>query len=67
MASPSTSRGRRELAHRASAGMDVTLYWSAVDDRTSLVLCLHATEEVMEFTVAKDRSLDAFYHPFTYL
>jgi hypothetical protein len=47
--------------------MDVTLYWSSVDDRTSLVLCLHATEEVMEFTVANERSLDAFYHPFTYL
>jgi len=47
--------------------MDVTLYWSAIDDRTSLVLCLHATEEVMELTVAKERSLDAFYHPFTYL
>ena len=67
MDSSSTSRRRRELAHRVSAGIDVTLYWSSVDDRTSLVLCLHATEEVMEFTVAKERSLDAFYHPFTYL
>jgi hypothetical protein len=47
--------------------MEVTLYWSAPDDRTSVVLCLHATEELMEFTVAKERSLDAFYHPFAYM
>ena len=47
--------------------MDVTLYWNAPDDRTSVVLSVHATEEVMEFTVAKERSLDAFYHPYVYL
>ncbi len=67
MDSPSGAGRRRELAHRVSAGMDVTLYWSAADDRTSVVLCVHTTEEVMEFPVAKERSLDAFYHPFTYV
>jgi hypothetical protein len=67
MSRESPSRQRRELAHRVSAGMDVTLYWHAPDDRTSVVLSLHATEEVMEFTVARERSLDAFYHPFVYL
>jgi hypothetical protein len=66
MSSGSTRR-RRELAHRVSAGLDVTLYWSTPDDRTSVVVCIHATEEVMEFTVAGERSLDAFYHPFAYL
>ena len=49
-----------------SAGLDVTLYWSTPDDRTSVVVCIHATEESVEFTVAAERSLDAFYHPFAY-
>ena len=58
---------RRELASRASGGIEVTLYWSAHDNSTSVELRQPASEETLLFTVAGARALDAFYHPFAHL
>ena len=58
---------RRELAHRASGGLEVTLYWSAEDGSTSVEVHQTATDETLCFDVARDRALDAFYHPFAQL
>ena len=58
---------RRELAHRVSGGIEVTLYWSAHDNSTSVEVWHSASEELLHFTVAREEALDAFYHPFAHL
>ena len=58
---------RRELAHRVSSGLEVTLYWSALDNSTTIEVSQAASEETLAYVVAGDRALDAFYHPFAHL
>jgi hypothetical protein len=58
---------RRELARRVSGGVEVTLYWNADDDTTSVELYHPATGETVAFPVAPDQALDAFHHPYAYL
>jgi hypothetical protein len=58
---------RRELARRNSSGIEVTLYWSAVDNSTSIEVWQSASDETFAYTVAPERALDAFYHPFALL
>lgn len=60
-------RPRRELAHRASGGIEVTLYWSAHDNSTSIEVWQSASEELLYFGVDRERALEAFYHPFAHL
>jgi predicted lipoprotein with Yx(FWY)xxD motif len=57
----------RELAHRVSGDIEVTLYWSADDNSTSVSILQPATEETITFVVERERALDAFHHPFFYL
>lgn len=54
---------RRELAHRSASGLEVTLYWHADDDSTSIELLHLASETRLRFGVPADQALDAFYHP----
>ena len=66
--SPATAiRARRELAHRISGGIEVTLYWSADDNTTSIEVWQPATDERLTFAVASEGALEAFYHPFAHL
>jgi hypothetical protein len=65
--SPALARPRRELARRVSGGMEITLYWSAHDDSTSIEIWQPASGETLLFSVARERALDAFYHPFVQL
>jgi hypothetical protein len=58
---------RRELTSRVSGGIEVTLYWSARDDSTSIELWQAATDETLTFPIPPEQALDAFYHPFAYL
>jgi hypothetical protein len=58
---------RRELARRTGGGIEVTLYWSAHDNSTSIEVWHAATEELLIFGVAGERALEAFYHPFAHL
>ena len=58
---------RRELAHRVSGGIEVTLYWSAADNSTSIELWQPASEERLAFAVPREHALDAFHHPFAHL
>ena len=57
---------RRELAHRASGGIEVTLYWSA-EEGTTLEVWHGATNELIAFAIAPERALEAYYHPFAHL
>ena len=58
---------RRELARRISGGLEVTQFWSAADNCTSVEVWQHASGETVAFGVARERALDAFYHPFAHL
>jgi hypothetical protein len=58
---------RRELAHRVAGGLEVTLYWSASSDCTSVDVHHTRTDQTISFRVPADRALDAFRHPFAHL
>jgi hypothetical protein len=62
-----TLHPRVELARRAGGGIEVTLYWSANDNSTSIEVWHAASEETLVFGVDRERALDAFYHPFAHL
>jgi hypothetical protein len=57
---------RRELAHRVSDGVEVTLYWAKSDGSVVVSVVDHNSERVFEVTVPSDRALDAFHHPYAY-
>lgn len=58
MNAPADSGQRRELAHRVGAGVEVTLYWSRIDDRTSIEIRHVAANATVRFGVPADRALD---------
>ena len=61
-----TFRPRRELARRVSGGMEITLYWSAANNSTSIEVWQPDSGETLAFNVLPERALDAFYHPFAH-
>lgn len=67
MSRAATSRPRRELAHRVSGGLEITLHWWVDDNGTSIEVCQPDSGEVMAFAVPPEQALDAFYHPFAHL
>jgi len=58
---------RRELARRVSGGIEVALYWSPLDNSTTVEVWDAGSEERLVFAVAPERALEAFYHPFAQL
>lgn len=58
---------RRQLAQRSTGGLEVTLYWTAESNSTTVEIWQPATEEVIAFPVPPDNALDAFNHPFAHL
>ena len=58
---------RRELARRVSGGIEVALYWSPLDDSTTVEVWDTAYDETLVFAVPAERALEAFYHPFAQL
>ena len=58
---------RRELARRVNGGLEVTLYWDARDNSTTIEVHHANTAETIAFPVRADRALDAFHHPFAHL
>jgi len=57
---------RRELDHRASNGIEVTLFWIQPTNRVSVEVLDSRFDEVFEFEVDGSVALDAFNHPFAY-
>jgi hypothetical protein len=57
---------RRELAHRTSDGIDVTLFWSKPSDRVTIAVVDTRSDEALEFDVDGSVALDAFNHPYAY-
>ena len=54
---------RRELAHRANGGLEITLFWNADDDTTSIEVWHPETEETITFDVPRNQALDASTTP----
>jgi hypothetical protein len=57
----------RELDHRISDGIDVTLFWRPEDDRAVVAVSDAKTSESFTLEVAPDQNaLDVFHHPYAY-
>jgi hypothetical protein len=67
MTRAATFQPRRELAHRVSGGLEITLHWWVDDNSTSIEVRQPDSGEVMAFAVPPEQALDAFYHPFAHL
>ena len=61
-----TAPAFRELAHRASDGVDVSLYWSTADDTLVVVVADDRSGDFFHFDVPSSKALDAFEHPYAY-
>ena len=62
----STATERRELAHRTTNGIEVTLLWAESTNTVTLAVAdMHSGEE-LEYDVDGSRALDAFNHPYAY-
>jgi hypothetical protein len=61
-----TADDRRELAHRASDGIEVRLLWSNGDDGLAVSVCDEKTGESFELPVGEANPLDVFHHPYAY-
>jgi len=62
-----TTIGRRtELAHRASDGIDVYLFWDEPTGRVTVGFLDARGDDSFEFEVAGRDALDAFNHPYAY-
>jgi hypothetical protein len=57
---------RIELAHRASAGLDIYLFWNEPTSRVTVGVHDSRGDDSFEFEVDGRYALDAFNHPFAY-
>ena len=56
----------RELAAREGDGIRVVLLWHPREDTVTVAVDDELAGDSFELAVARDRALDAFYHPFAY-
>jgi hypothetical protein len=57
----------RELAHRLTSSVEVTLLWRQVDNMLTLRLVEVGNGIEFEFGIRPHDALDAFNHPYAYL
>jgi hypothetical protein len=60
------STQRTELAHRASGGIDVYLFWDEPTGRVTVGVLDSRRDDCFEFEVDGRHALDAFNHPYAY-
>jgi hypothetical protein len=56
----------RELAARESDGIHVRLLWHPREDAVTVSVADSRDRRHFDLAVARDRALEAFYHPFAY-
>jgi len=56
----------RELAHRVDGGIDVTLLWSALENRLTVTVFDERAGELVVLDAESDNALDVFYHPYAH-
>jgi hypothetical protein len=64
---PLIQRQPRELAFRASDGVEVTLAWHEDTDQLSVVVWDQRRGRYFELRPARERALDAFHHPYMHV
>jgi len=57
---------RRELAHRTSDGIEITLFWTKPSNQVTVSVLDTRSDEALEFDVDGSAALDAFNHPYAY-
>ncbi len=57
---------RRELVARVASGIRVVLFWRPAADDVIVSVDDERTGERFELSVARERALHAFHHPFVY-
>jgi len=57
---------RRELAHRTSDGIEVTLFWTKPSNRITIAVLDTRSGEALEFEADGSAALDAFNHPYAH-
>ena len=62
----SAATERRELAHRSTDGIDVTLLWTQSSNVVTIAVIDSHSGEELEFEVDGRYALDAFNHPYAY-
>jgi hypothetical protein len=61
-----TGTKRAELAHRANDGVEVSLLWSKVCRRLTVVVSDSRGGHSFELTAHPENALDVFHHPYAY-
>jgi hypothetical protein len=61
-----TFTDRRELAHRTSDGIEVSLFWSKPSNQVTVAILDTRSDQALEFDVDGSAALDAFNHPYAY-
>jgi hypothetical protein len=57
----------RELAHRHTAGIDVTMMWDSASDQVTVAVNDTKAGKAFELIVGADeRAMDVYTHPFAY-
>jgi hypothetical protein len=57
----------RELAHRKEGGVDVTLLWSARENRLAVTVFDQRSDELLVLDAETDEALAVFYHPYAHV
>jgi hypothetical protein len=55
---------RKELAHRQSDGLEISLLWDPSDDSLAVVVADGRLGVTLELPVEDESPLEVFYHPF---
>jgi hypothetical protein len=67
---PAVSPGKqmrvRELAHRATGGLEVILFWHEVTNELTVSVSDERSGAYFEFAAAPKEALDAYYHPYAH-
>jgi hypothetical protein len=62
----SAATERRELAHRTTNGIEVTLLWTKSTNTVAIAVVDSHSGDELEFDVDGSQALDAFTHPYAY-
>jgi hypothetical protein len=57
----------RELARRKESGLDVTLLWSARENRLAVTVFDERADELLVLDAETDEALEVFYHPYAHV
>jgi hypothetical protein len=56
----------RELAHRATEGLEVMLFWHEATNELTVSVSDERTGAYFELAAEPDEALDVFYHPYAH-